>query len=280
MSQRVSRLSATRISTFEQCPKYYEYEYVARTPRAFTPVEWEVGSIVHKALAQLIEQVRNRHRGVIPKIGNASWHKPVVDKLTEGLRASITSGEVRIVRPELELDHYLQQVSAALYAFNTKVLPTLIDHKVMGIEADLGKYSLAGAEVVGRIDLVTMQGANVYVHDWKTGKRRKEDERQAKLYYFGCLTKYSRSLITYRLYHLLEEGEIIETYAFPQEAKLALEQELFGLIASIEATQTFIPKPSVLCNWCPHGPHCSDGGTFISEHGIPAPDIVLDLGIG
>jgi ATP-dependent exoDNAse (exonuclease V) beta subunit len=279
MSPKVTRLSATRISTYEQCPKYYDFEYVTRERRAFTPVEWEVGSIVHKALAQLFEQVRDRHRATVPKIGNAAWHKPVVERLAETLRQSVQSGEVRIIRQEVQLEHYLQQIDSAIAKFNTKVLPSLVEHKVAGIEADLGKYTLAGVEIVGRIDLVTMQGANVYVHDWKTGKRRKEDERQAKLYYFGCLAKYSRSLITYRLYHLLEEGDITETYAFPQDAKARLEEELKAFIAQVEGTQALQAKPSVLCYWCPHGSHCPEGSSFMAEHSVPSPEMVLDLGI-
>jgi ATP-dependent helicase/DNAse subunit B len=172
MSPKVTRLSATRISTYEQCPKYYDFEYVTRERRAFTPVEWEVGSIVHKALAQLFEQVRDRHRATVPKIGNAAWHKPVVERLAETLRQSVQSGEVRIIRQEVQLEHYLQQIDSAIAKFNTKVLPSLVEHKVAGIEADLGKYTLAGVEIVGRIDLVTMQGANVYVHeDGKAAKR-------------------------------------------------------------------------------------------------------------
>lgn len=279
MRPKLTKLSATKISTFEQCPKYYDFQYNARAQRSFTPVEWEVGNIVHQSIAQLFQQVKARHRSVIPRIGNPKWYEPIVSRLEAELRASVNSGSVKIIRPGQSLDQYIGQANAALYAFTAKVLPGLAEQKLLGIEEDLGKYTLAGLEISGRLDLATGLGGNVYVHDWKTGKRRPQDERQARIYYFGCLAKYGRPIVTYRLYHLLEEGEIIETYAFAPEVKLELEREIRALVGQIESLDEFIAKPSILCHWCPFGPQCSEGMAFITEHEVPIHEDLLDLGV-
>ncbi len=278
MPPKLSKLSATKISTFEQCPKYYDFQYNARAQRSFTPVEWEVGNIVHQSIAQLFQQIKARHRSVIPRIGNAKWYDPIVSRLEAELRVSVNAGSVRIIRPGQPLEHYIGQANAALYAFTSKVLPSLAEQKLLGIEEDLGRYSLAGLEISGRLDLATGLGGNVYVHDWKTGKRRPQDERQARIYYFGCLTKYGRPIVTYRLYHLLEEGDIIETYSFAPEVKLELEREIKELVRRIETMEEFAAKPSILCHWCPFGPQCSDGTAFMAEHEVPVHEDLLDLG--
>ncbi len=279
MPLKLTKLSATKISTFEQCPKYYDLQYITCAQRSFTPVEWEVGSIVHKAIAQLFQQVKSHFRGVIPKVGNANWYVPIVKELGAELQAMVSEGDVRIVRPDKPIDHYIGQVNSSLYAFTSKVLMSLVGQKVLGIEEDLGRYLLAGLEISGRIDLATGQGGNVYVHDWKTGKRREQDERQARIYYFGCLPKFNRPIVTYRLYHLQEEGDIVETYTFPPEAKPELEKEIQALATLIDSMKAFPAKPSILCHWCPYSPQCDEGGSYVAEHEIPKQEAVLDLGV-
>lgn len=279
MHAKTTKLSATKISTFEQCPKYYEFQYILFSQRSFTPVEWEVGSIVHKAIAQLFTQIMSHHRSVIPKVGNADWYKLIVERLFSEMQMSVKEGVVRIVRPDKSLDYYYSQINSALHCFTTKALPMLITQKVREIEQDLGRYSLAGVELSGRIDLVTEQGANLFVHDWKTGKRREQDKRQARIYYFGCLAKFNSPIITYRLYHLLEAGEIVETYTFPPETKLEMEREIRLIVEKIDSTESHQPCPSMLCHWCPYGPQCAEGKAFQGEHAIPVHEDLIDLGI-
>jgi putative RecB family exonuclease len=279
MPPKLTKLSATKISTFEQCPKYYDFQYNARAQRSFTPVEWEVGNIVHQSIAQLFNQVKDRHRSVIPRIGNAKWYEPIVARYETELRASVGAGSVKIIRPGQQLVLYIGQANAALYAFTSKVLPGLSEQKLLGIEEDLGRYLLSGLEISGRLDLATGLGGNVYVHDWKTGKRRPQDERQARIYYFGCLAKYGRPIVTYRLYHLLEEGDIVETYSFSPEVKHELEREIKALVERIESMEEFSAKPSTLCHWCPFGPQCEEGTAFMAEHEVPKHDDLLDLGV-
>lgn len=275
----IGKLSATKISTFEQCHKYYQFQYVLYADRSFTPVEWEVGSIVHDVAAKLFLQIRDRHRGVIPKLGNARWFAPLLEQATRGLVEQVKSGEVRIVRQEQQPDYYVKQAQDALAMLTDKVLPDLAGQKVLGVESDLGDFAIGGAPFAGRLDLVTQSGGNIYVHDWKTGKRRGEDQRQAQIYYFASKHKYRGLATRVSLYHLLEAGEMAEHYVFRDEELNALHQEVKRIAEQIAALTVFEPRTSALCHWCPYGPQCQEGAAWTEANAVPGQQVELDLGI-
>ena len=277
MPQKVTRLSATKISTFEQCQTYYEFQYVHRAERSFTPIEWEVGSIVHGIIARLFRQVRDKQRGSIPKLGNAEWYRPLLIEATSNLQKQKL---VRIVRPDEEIKSYEEQMNNALATFTAKALPLLNDHKIVGVEADLGQFYLDGIQIDGRLDLITQSGGNLYVHDWKTGARRDEDARQAKIYYFASKDKYRQPATTFTLYYLAESGDIVTSYTFSQEQRARLGAEITGVAARINALDTYQPRVSVLCHWCPYGPQCDEGNEYMASHPPPVRKDQIDLGLG
>ncbi len=275
----IGKLSATKISTFEQCHKYYHFQYVLRAERSFTPVEWEVGTIVHDIAARLFGQIRDRHRRVIPKLGNATWYTPLLEQAVKGLEKQLKSGVVRIVREGQGVEPYARQAQSALATLTEKVLPTLAGQKVLGIEADLGDFTIGGVPFAGRLDLVTQSGGNIYVHDWKTGKRREEDQRQARIYYFASKHKYRGLATRVSLYHLTEAGEIAEHYVFRDEELDGLHTEIRRLAEQMASLKTYSARTSALCHWCPYGPQCEEGSAWMSDNPVSGQQPELDLGI-
>ena len=279
MALKVTRLSATKISTFVQCAKYYEFQYVHHAERAFTPIEWEIGSIVHSIIARLFRQIRDKQRGTVPKLGNMKWYHPLlIDAATE-LKKQIEDGQVRIVRPGEETGFYEEQMNGALTAFTAKALPTLHNHKIVGVEADLGQFHLDGIQIDGRLDLITQSGGNLSVHDWKTGARRDEDTRQAMIYYFASKDKYRQPATSFALYYLTESGDIISSYTFDQEKRALLGAEISAIAARMSAMETYEPRVSILCHWCPYGPQCDEGNEYMGSHPPPARKDQIDLGL-
>jgi len=279
MPQKVTRLSATKISTFEQCPKYYEFQYVHRAKRSFTPIEWEVGSIVHGIIARLFRQIRDKQGGTVPKLGNAEWYRPLLKEAAASLQKQIDEGLIRIVRPDEETKLYEEQMNNALATFTAKALPALNAHKIVGVEADLGKFILGGIQIDGRLDLITQSGGNLFVHDWKTGARRDEDARQAKIYYFASKDKYRQPATTFALYYLAESGDIVSSYTFSQEQRALLNAEIAGIAERISALDTYEPRISVLCHWCPYGPQCEEGNAHMDIYPPPVRNDQIDLGL-
>ena len=280
MPRKITRLSATKISTFEQCPKYFDFQYVKRVDRTFTPVEWEVGSIVHDIIARLFKQIKGRQRGIIPRLGNPDWYQPLLVEAVAGLKQQIDDKTVRVVRPDEELSSYEGQMNSALTTFTATVLPLLENHKIIGVEADLGRFHLAGVQMDGRLDLITQSGGNLYVHDWKTGGRRDEDERQAKIYYFASKDKYRQPATTFSLYYLAEPGDIILSHTYDQEQRAELESEISGIVDRMSALDEYHAQPSVLCHWCPYGPQCEEGTAHMGDYPAPARKDQIDLGLG
>jgi ATP-dependent exoDNAse (exonuclease V) beta subunit len=280
MPQKVTRLSATKISTFEQCAKYYEFQYVHRAERSFTPIEWEAGSIVHNIIARLFRQIRDKQRGTVPKLGKMKWYYPLLTEATSNLRKQMDEKLVRIVRPDEEMKSYEEQMNNALTTFTAKALPLLNDHKIVGVEADLGQFNLDGIQMDGRLDLITQSGGNLFVHDWKTGTRRDEDARQAKIYYFASKDKYRQPATTFTLYYLAESGDIVASYTFSQEQRALLSAEITDVAARLNTLETYQPRVSVLCHWCPYGPQCDEGNEHMASHPPPVRKDQIDLGLG
>lgn len=277
----VRKLSATKLSTWRQCPLYYRFQYVEFAERSFTPIEWEVGSIVHNILAQLMIQFRSRaqFKGRVGTVRNPHWFEKAYERAIGAMRQAVEAGAVRVIRPGDAVDDYTAQGERALANFTSEVLPALVGRRILGVEADLGNFRLAKVPILGRLDLVTRGNEQdtlptegnvttaVEVHDWKTGRRRDEDALQARIYYFATIAKY-RAPETRFCFHYLnyEPADITEGFEFSEDQLTELAEEVAETRAAIEAEKDFAPRVGTLCHWCPYSPSCSDGQAFIREH--------------
>jgi len=278
---RVQNLSATKVSTWRQCRRYFKFQYVDFQKPAFTPIEWESGSVVHNILAQLMIEFRSRKQ-FKARVGtprNPRWFHKVFERAAAAMQQAVEAGEVRIIRPGDRVEDYFQQGERALTNFTAEVLPRLQGRRILGVEADLGNFRLARTPIRGRLDLVLQadrnssgspeprMAATVEVHDWKTGRRREEDALQARFYYFAAVAKYRAPETTFSFHYLnCQPGEITETFEFSEDQLAELAEEVAEVRAAIESERDFAPQVSTLCHWCPYSPMCSEGQTFIHQH--------------
>jgi len=277
----VRKLSATKISTWRQCRRYYRFQYVDYAEKAFTPVEWEVGNIIHNLVAQLMIEFRSRSqfKGRVGVVQNRRWFEKTYERASGAMRQAVTSEEVRIVRPGDNVEDYISQGERALENFTSEVLPELQGRRILGVEADLGNFRLAKISVLGRLDLVVREnakedlnsGANdttrVTVHDWKTGRRREEDALQARIYYFAAVAKYRAPETAFSFHYLnYEPGEVTDSFEFSEDQLAEMADEIAGTRDAIEAEVDFAPGVGALCHWCPYGPSCPEGQAYIRDH--------------
>lgn len=104
----------------------------------------------------------------------------------------------------------------------------------------------------GILDAVWFDGSDARVVDYKTG-RRKQDSRQLMLFALLLFAHYPEVQRVNSGFLWLQAGKLdVERYDRKDVPKLW--QEFLPDIRRLEhahRTQTFIPKPSGLCSWCP-----------------------------
>ena len=270
---KVEWLSKSAIDAFRQCPKRYEFELVRRADKAFQPIEWEIGTRVHNVINRLMKHYLEHptFKGIIGSTKNEEWFLKSYDEETRELKRRVQTGQVRIVRPEKTLEDYVQFGAECLKNFTCGVLPRLANQKILQTEGGFPpNFIIAAVKIVGKFDLVVEDKGGIHVHDWKTGKARKNDDFQGKLYYFAARHKYRSAHIsdfTFYLHYLAASAdEMTQSFDFAEDSFTELVAEIAEIKGAVEATREFLPKTSKLCHWCPYNPLCSEGRAFIADN--------------
>jgi len=252
---------------------------VRRAEKAFQPIEWEIGSIIHKVIKGLMNGFLEHptFKGVIGSTKNEEWFLKSYGGETEELRRRVETGEVRIVRTGKKLEDYADFGAQCLRNFTRSVLPSLANQKIVQAEGGFPQnFEIASVRIVGRFDLVVEGKGAILIHDWKTGKARKNDDFQGKLYYFAARHKYRSPHISdfafYLHYLAAPADEITQCFDFSEDAFTELVAEIAEIKGAIEATTEFLPRTSKLCHWCPYNPLCSEGKAFIAENPLKPED--------
>jgi putative RecB family exonuclease len=129
------------------------------------------------------------------------------------------------------------------------------------MEADLGAVKLRG--IIDRLDL---EGGELVVCDYKTGRPPMVNREQRRLsgvqaYALMCERLLGRRPAAVRLLYL-STGEVIEARPTERHVRFHAQRTLAVHAAVTRACQTgdFRPAPSRLCDWCAFRPWCSAFG--------------------
>ena len=109
--------SHSRISSFESCPKKFQFRYVLRIPTDTESIEAFVGKRVHEVLERLYEFV---DRGQVPPL------QKVVDRYYQLFDEMYDPERIRIVKTGIELPFYRELGSRCLHR-RTSACPTARD---------------------------------------------------------------------------------------------------------------------------------------------------------
>lgn len=245
--------SYSRLSTFEQCPLKFRFQYIDKLePEIKETIEGFLGHKVHETLQWIYEQVAT---GRILKLDEilenfiTSWNKDF-------------NKEIKIVKEELEAEHYFNQGIKFLIDYFLKYSPfqdnTIATEKKVMINLDKeGKYQLQG--YIDR--LVHHKDTNVFeIHDYKTNGFLKTQEeldkdRQLAIYAIAVKQLFEEVNDIDLVWHFLAFNEKRVSKRTDEQLE-ELKQEVIRLIDKIESTKDFNPNPSVLCRWCEFRGHC------------------------
>jgi putative RecB family exonuclease len=245
--------SHSRLSSFEDCPRKFQYRYVLRVPVDTESIEGFVGKLVHEVLERLYVFTGE---GRVPSVAR------VVERFRVWWEERYDPARVRIARDDTDAPHYREIGERCLSNYYRRHYPFDRD-ETLGVEERVefsldpaGRYRLQG--VVDRI--VRARDGALEIHDYKTSRRvpsqeRIDQDRQLALYQMGVTGRYASGEPVRLVWHYLALDQMRSSTRTPEQLE-TLRAETMALIDRIRAEERFEPRPGPLCRWCEFASIC------------------------
>jgi putative RecB family exonuclease len=242
----VAVYSHSRLSSFENCPRQFQYRYVERIPIESESIEAFLGKRVHDVLERLNRFVA---RGLVPSLAK------VLQRFRAEWSERFDAGRVRIVRAELAAESYRDLGERCLGNHYRRQYPFDRD-ETLGIEEHVA-FSLDAGDryrVQGYVDRLARASDGAHeIHDYKTGRfvpsqQSLDGDRQLALYQLGLADRFGAGEVRL-VWHYLQRDQVRVSRRTADQLE-ALRGRTIELIDCIEAERDFDPKPSALCSWC------------------------------
>lgn len=264
--------SHSRLSSFENCPKQFEYRYIQKIPSETEGIEAFVGKRVHEILERLYLFVGE---GKIPGV------EKVVDRYHKLWEETYDGERVRIIREGTPLSFYRNLGESCLRGYYMRHYP-FDESETLGIEQrvvfpldDAGEYQMQG--IIDRISRAR-DGA-IEVHDYKTSarvpsQRILDQDRQLALYQIGLSKKYGEDAPFRLVWHYVAKNVTRVSTRTPEQLRTLREQTI-ARIDEIQAATEFKAKKISLCPWCEYKSICPLWAQNVPEstHASTAPSV-------
>lgn len=241
----MGKYSHSRLSSFEQCPQRYKFEYIDRVEVELeTTVEAFMGSIVHQVLEKLYRDF---------SFGKLDSREELLEYYKH-LWESMWDDNILIVKQDQTKDDYKRRGAQFILNYYAANEPFNED-KTLGLETeyllDLGnnhKYHI-------RMDRLSKGDDGTYfVHDYKTSSSMKsqeklDEDRQLAMYSLWVKENFPDAFKVKLVWHYLAFGKRMESERSVQDLEL-LKQDVIKKIGIIESAIEFPPIVSPLCGWC------------------------------
>ena len=279
MAELPQYLSPSSASAFEGCPRRWQFKYVERLPEPSGQPAL-VGSFAHRVLELLCElPAAARTQDAAKRLAKEAWPEFETDEDYAAL--ALDEDEARAFRWQAWL------AIAGLWDIED---PARVE--VVSTEQKL-RVELGPVPFVGIVDRVDRLAGKLVVSDYKSGtlpgSRWRADKIQQVMLYAAALQR-STGQLPDRARLLYLGQRILDVPVTERRAEDAVE-ELGGVWARIGQAcdhDTFDPRPTVLCGWCPFVGRCAEGrkdlerrhraGT-LPPHAPAAVDFDLEIGI-
>jgi putative RecB family exonuclease len=244
--------SHSRLSSFENCAKKFQYRYVLKIPTDSEGIEAFVGKRVHEILERLYVFV---DQGMVPGV------EKVVRRYHDLYDQHFHPG-IRVVKPDMTPDDYRMNGERCLRNFYRNNYPFDGD-ETLGLEErvvfdldEAGDYKMQG--IIDR--LVRKRDGVIEIHDYKSGRwvpsqKDLDRDRQLALYQIGVAKQYGESESIRLVWHYVLSGKVL-TSTRTKEQLDALRSDTIAVIDRIGQETEYKPKKNNLCNWCEYQQIC------------------------
>jgi DNA helicase-2/ATP-dependent DNA helicase PcrA len=234
-SGKLIKLSASRVKTFEQCPRKYFYNYVESLPKK----EWdhlELGTYVHAALEIF-------HRGIMG--GSKEPLRKLMGAAVGDAFKRMAAGGRSL--PDEQLREAKAMLSGYLARIEEKGLPDVLEVEFQFTIPLNDMYDLTG--VIDRID--RDKDGVLHVVDYKTSKSAKYMEPlQLNTYGLLLADRFPGTTRFRASYIMLKLGCQDLPYEFTADDIDRCRAKLIGCADRIVSEERWLAKPGRLCDWC------------------------------
>jgi len=240
------RLSYSALSTFNQCPLKYKWQYVERIKVPPTQ-DLFFGSLVHNTLEFALK------------------NDPVVQPIGKLIEYYQAKWNPKVFKDDISEKEYFNAGVEMLKTFHSSHTPGLTT--ILNIEKFF-EIPWQGHVIVGKIDRIDrLPTGELEIIDYKTNKKLPGEDDfkfdlQLPLYRWAAQTLVSDSNnIKLTLYFLRHNKRLT-----PINLK-SLDQLQKYILDSVEAIQSskFEAKPSKLCGWCEYLFQCEAGKKYLTK---------------
>lgn len=247
--------SPSKLSTYQNCPKKYQYRYVDRISRKRKTPETVLGVAVHAAFEELHGLVNG---GKLPTLAE-------VQAVFAGNFDSEWDETVKLRDERFSKDDWRRVGLDCVKTYYDAGKPfdsdkTVAVEKKVGfpISTEEGEYKIEG--YVDR--LVLAKDGAFEIHDYKTAKALPSQEDmdadwQLALYELAIRHDWPDTKDVRLRWHYVRHGKVITSIRGP-EAREKLRAEAAALITAIKRDHEFKPKVTPLCDWCEYKDLCPE----------------------
>lgn len=242
MSKKHFRLSASKISTYKQCPKKYWYRYIAKMPSLdFWPAQIK-GSFTHDVLEVWVNKLI---KGQDPKQAMQASFEEIFEK-----------EEYREKHVERFMDEIKPWLKQALIDYLAK------QYQPLRAEEEIN-FMYRDIHVTGRVDRIDyIDDKTIKIVDYKTVKDPKYlTKMQVGIYHmgvkYGNLKKHFGDKDVETSYILLRHDMTEVPFTFKVSDLDGILDEIEGVAQQIQNETEWKAKPSGLCSYCDYFIPCT-----------------------
>jgi len=267
--------SNSRLSTYEQCPLKYKYQYIDRIKVEETKtVEAFMGSCVHEALEKLYRDLKLQKRNTqedLLKFYNDLWAKNWSD-------------EIKIVRKEYTADNYRKTGEKCIADYYNKYAP--FKERVLGIET----VEYLNLDPEGefkwnvRMDRLDYAGEGKYeIHDYKTAgylpkQEQADEDRQLALYSLWVKENFKDAENVELVWHYLAFDRELRSERTAEQLE-NLREETLQAVKKVVSAKEFPANESNLCNWCEYKNICPKWAHLFKVEALPPKEFQEEDGV-
>lgn len=231
-------LSASRVKTYQQCPRKYYYNYIEKLPRKDW-LHFDLGTLVHGVLEHF-------HADFRTDSGRSALN------LKKTMKESFKKYREHM-EEEKALEHsVLIDARDLLVEYLKRMESEGIGSEIIALEDDFRIDLTKEFGVQGYVDRIDKDNDGIlHIKDYKTNKNPKYMEPfQLKTYGIYLLDRYPEVERFRGSYIMMRFGGMLISYDFNREDVVKTKKKLVEYAQRISEEERWMAKPSRLCDWC------------------------------